>query len=80
MNVVHKVTGYDKATERLAFEFDVPASDIPEMRDIAHVEPSDLGVVGCYPLDANAARFVASRFNLPMAIDRCDWFFEPFAV
>lgn len=80
MNVVHMITGYDKATERLIHEFPVAESDIPEMRDIAHVEPSDVEAAGSYPLDTHAAHFVANRFNFPMAVDRCDWFFEPFAV
>ncbi len=80
MNIVHMITGYDKATERLAYEFAVADADVPEMRDIAHVELSDTDAVGAYPLDTNAAHLVASRFNYPMLVERCDWFFEPYVV
>ncbi len=80
MKVVHMITGYDKVTERLTYEFPVPDRDVPEMRDIANVEPSDTEAAGSYRLDANAAHVVATRFNFAMAVDRCDWFFEPFAV
>lgn len=80
MNVIHMITGYDKATERLAYEFAVADADVPEMRDIAHVEPSDVEAVGSYPLNSETAHFIATRFNFPMAVERCDWFFEPYAA
>ena len=77
MSTVHRVTGYDKRTELLAFAFDVPAGHLTELRRLANVDPADDEAIGSYPLDAATARTVAHRLNLPMAVERCDWFLEP---
>jgi len=74
MSIVHRVTGYDKRTERLAYEFKVPEYYVPEMRTMAQVAPEDTEAAGAYPLDSDTAHFLAGQFNFAMAVDRCDWF------
>ena len=80
MSTIHRVTGYDKRTELLAFAFDVPADHMTELRRLANVDPADDEALGSYPLDSVAARALAHSLNLPMAVERCDWFLEPIAV
>ncbi len=80
MTIVHRVTGYDKTTEIIAQEFDVPSDRIAELRKLANVDPRIREIVGAYPLDQSAAQVVRERFNFGMLIDRCDWFFEPFVM
>lgn len=80
MNVVHRITGYDKGSERLEFEFDVPAERMLEVRRIAHVDPEDVEAAGSYPLDLEATRVVSGYLGLPMHVEKYVWFFEPFAV
>ena len=80
MTIVHRVTGYDKTTEIIAQEFDVPSDRIAELRELANVDPRVEAIAGAYPLNRSAAQVVKDRFNFGMFIDRCDWFFEPLAV
>ena len=80
MNIVHRVTGYDKRTEMLSYQFDVPQERLSEVRDLARVAPDDDVALGSYPLDNSVARTIAGKLNLPMIIERCDWFLEPFAA
>ncbi len=80
MTIVHRVTGYDKKTEVIAQEFDVPVDRLAELRELANVNSRVVEIVGAYPLDRSSAQIVKDRFQFGMWIDRCDWFFEPFAL
>lgn len=80
MTIVHRVTGYDKTTEIIAQELDIPSDRIAELRELANIDPRIGEIVGAYPLDWSAAQIVKDRFDFGMFIDRCDWFFEPFAL
>lgn len=81
MNVVHRVTGYDRETEFLDREFEVPHDRLAEIREIARVPvPSGEEQVGCFLLDRAAAAAIADRFAFAMNLDRYDWFLEPIAV
>ena len=80
MSTVHRVTGYDKRTELIAYQFDVPADRMTEIRHLAKVDPRDAEAAGSYPLDTTAAHMIAHDLNLPMAMDRCDWFLEPVSI
>lgn len=80
MNAVHRITGYDKQSEFIVQEFDIPSDRISEVRELANVDPHVGDIVGAFPLDRSAAQTVEDRFHFGMWVDRCDWFFEPFAV
>jgi len=79
MTAVHRITGYEKRTERLEIEHDVPPERLNEIRQLAHVPPEDSGAVGAYPLDPHAAGLVALKLDKPLNVDAYDWFLEPFA-
>lgn len=79
MNAIHRITGYDKRSERLEIEHDIPPDRLPDMRQLANVPPEDEDAIGVYPLDADAVRKVALKLDKPLNIEAYDWFLEPFA-
>jgi hypothetical protein len=78
MTTVHRLTGYDKKTERLVFEYDIPPSKLRRAKELANVPRDDPSAVGSYPLDPSQARHVARLINQMVNIDRYSWFLEPF--
>ena len=79
MNVGHIVAGYDKGTERLTIEHDVPASIFEEVRSLAKVPDTDRHALGSYPLSVSAIRRLALRLPAPLNVDAYDWYLEPVA-
>jgi hypothetical protein len=54
-----KLTGYDKRTEFMAVEFDVPSEAVKYAREIANVPETDPGILGAYPLSFDQAVLIA---------------------
>jgi hypothetical protein len=79
MTTAHRLTGYDKETERLVFEFDIPPSQLERAKELANVGRDDPDAVGSYPLDSSQAGRVAGLVNQVVDVDRYSWFLEPFA-
>ncbi|MCJ2134857.1 hypothetical protein MKK69_12430 [Methylobacterium sp. J-026] len=77
MNVGHIVAGYDKATERLTIEHDVPLTLFAEVRSLAEVPDTDRQALGSYPLSLSAVRKIASKMPASLNVDAYDWFLEP---
>ncbi|MCJ2096399.1 hypothetical protein MKK67_28420 [Methylobacterium sp. J-072] len=77
MKVDHIVAGYDKGTERLTIEHDVPASLFAEVRSLAQVPDTDQLALGSYPLSLSAVRRIASQIAAPLNVDAYDWYLEP---
>ncbi len=78
MSVVHRLTGYDKKTEWLALEYDIPASKLRHAKELAGVRHEDIDAVGSYPLSISQARSLARLVNQMINVDRYSWFLEPF--
>jgi hypothetical protein len=78
--VVHRLTGYDRRTELLASECDIPIEDIARVREIARVGPDDPDVIGSYLLDRQQAERIARLLGAEIDADRYDFFLEPFAA
>jgi hypothetical protein len=79
MNAVHRITGYEKRTERLEIEYDVPPERLGDLRKLANVPAQDVDALGSYRLDSNAVRKAAAKLRLTLNFDAYDWFLEPFA-
>jgi hypothetical protein len=79
MNAVHRITGYDKRSERLALEYAIPDERLSEVRELARVPREDADAAGSYPLDPEAASIVGLKIDKPLNVDAYDWFLEPFA-
>jgi hypothetical protein len=76
---VHRLTGYDKNTELLAVERDVPAKHINRVKEIARVGPDDPDAVGSYPLDRDQAERIAYLLGTKIDARSYNFFLEPFA-
>jgi hypothetical protein len=78
MTTIHRMTGYDKKTDRLAIEYDIPAERLAIARLAAKVPVEDEGALGSYPLDDGATRVIAGLIGKSVPVDPYRWFLEPF--
>lgn len=78
MNAIHRITGYEKRTERLEIEHDVPPERLSDFRKLAHVPSTDTHALGSYRLEPDAVRKAASKLRIRLNVDAYDWFLEPF--
>ena len=79
MNVDRVVAGYDRATERLTIEHDVPAAVFEAVRILAAVPETDREALGSYPLSLSAIREIGAKIAAPLNCDAYDWYLEPIA-
>lgn len=80
MTVVHRVSGFDKGTEQLEREFDVPADFVLAARRIADAPDDWQAAPGAFPLEGQAVWAISAMLKTPLNVDRYDWFLEPIAV
>ena len=74
--IIHTLVGYDRATERLAAEFDVPEAVLDRAKRLAGVTANDPDATMCYPLDASCARDLAGILGVGVDTERRDYFLE----
>jgi hypothetical protein len=77
--ITHSLVGYDRQTERVAEEFEVPDTVLRRARKLARVPDDDPAAIMCYPLDAPAARDLADILRARIDPERRDYFLEGFA-
>ena len=77
MTVSHRLTGYDRATERLAIAYDIPLSLTTLSWNLAGVDAADEGAVGIYILHDESARRLAAAMGLVIDVDQYEWCLEP---
>ena len=77
--VTHSLVGYDRVSERVAEEFDVPDAVLPKAKELARVPADDPAVIMCYPLDAPGARDLADILKARVHPEQRDYFLEGFA-
>ena len=78
--VTHSLVGYDRITERVAEEFDVPDAVLPRAKELARVPADDPDAIMCYSLDAPGAHDLADILKARIDAARCDYFLEGFAA
>ena len=74
--LAHSLVGYDRVTERVAEEFDVPDAVLTRAKKLARVPPDDPEAVMCYPLEAAKARALADILGATIDTGRRDYFLE----
>jgi hypothetical protein len=74
--VMHSLVGYDRLSERVAEEFDVPDAALPQAKELAGVPDADPDAIMCYPLDASRARDLADLIKARIDPQRHDYFLE----
>jgi hypothetical protein len=45
MSVIHRITGYNRRTERLEVEYDIPRDRLTEIRAVAQIPSSDTDAI-----------------------------------
>jgi len=79
--ITHRLVGYDRTTERVVDEYDVPDAVLRQAKDIAKVPADDPDAALCYgPLAPNAARDLAGWIKAGINTDTRDYFLEGFAA
>ena len=74
--VTHSLVGYDRLSERMAEEFDVPDAILPRAKELAGVPANDPDAIMCYPLDASGAHDLADLLKARIDTERRDYFLE----
>ncbi len=77
--ITHSLVGYDRRSECVAEEFDVPDTVLPRAKELAHVPDDDPDAIMCYPLDASDAQDLADMLRARVDPERRDYFLEGFA-
>ncbi len=80
MTVLYQITGYNKQTERLAVEFDVPQDSLHSVMQAAQVSPEQAADYGSVPLSPATVQKIECQLNKSFYSELCDWFLEPFAT
>jgi hypothetical protein len=75
----HSLVGYDRLSERVAEEFDVPDAVLARAKELAGVPADDPDAIMCYPLEASGARDLANLINARIDTEGRDYFLEGFA-
>jgi hypothetical protein len=76
---IHRLTGYDRTTELLSTEHQVPIEHLARVKKIAGVGSDDPDAIGSYPLDREQAERISHLLGAEVDLDSCDFFLEPFA-
>jgi hypothetical protein len=78
--VAHRLVGYDRHTECVADEYDVPDAVLPRAKELVRVADDDPDAVMCYPLDAARARDLAHILGATIDTEGRDYFLEGFVA
>ena len=78
--VSHSLVGYDRATEHVVDEFDVPDAAMPKAKELARVPADDPDAVMCYSLDPLRAKALEDMLAAKIDTSRRDYFLEGFAA
>jgi hypothetical protein len=78
MSVVHRVTGYDRATDALIEQHEVPARLLIAAKAAALISTDDPDAIWSYKLSADAANRLAAAMRVALDTARNDYFLEAF--
>jgi hypothetical protein len=76
----HRLVGYDKATGRVAVEYEIPPYRLEHAKSLAGVGGDDPEAVLCYRLSAKKARDLAAAVGAPIDTGTLNFFLEGFAA
>jgi hypothetical protein len=80
MEIIHRLVGYDRQTDRMLVQFDIPVHLMPEVKKIARVPADDPDAVWSYPLTTAGARKIASLIGIELAAKDAEFFLEAGAI
>jgi hypothetical protein len=77
--MVHRLIGYDRETEEIAWQHDIPEAKLTVVKKIAKVDANDSDAIGSYELTASQAREIAGIIQQPINTKKYFFYLEPFA-
>lgn len=80
MSVIHRLVGYDLATDRMREQHDIPFGLLREAFAIAQIGHDDPDAAWSYALTPRQAQRLASLIGAEIAVDAAEFFLEPFAT
>lgn len=78
-HVVHRLIGYDRDTDRVKVQFDIPDQLMPAAKKIANVQADDPEAVWSYALTENKVRRLASLIGVNAKPNDAEFYLEAFA-
>lgn len=79
MTIKHCLTGYDRATDALLVEHDIPAALLGMAMTLVRVPADDPEAVWCYPMPPEAAETLAAKMGVSVDLVRAEYFLEGFS-
>jgi hypothetical protein len=80
MRVIHRLVGYDRQTDRIKIQFDIPDDRMAETKKIAKVPLDDPDAAWSYHLTEARTRQVAKLIGVDVAMKEAEFFLEAFSV
>lgn len=78
MRLAYRLVGYDKRTEKVAFEIDIPSGKSGAVRQVAGMDARE---VADWPLNRDQVRHILARvLNRGSDVADLDFFLEPSAA
>jgi hypothetical protein len=77
--ITHRLVGYDRISERVAVEYEVPGRFLEFAKKVAKVRADDPEAVLCYRLDDLQAQDLAAAIGAKIDNDQLNFYLEGFA-
>ena len=78
--LAHYLVGYDKQTERVAFEYPIPKEHLYRVKEIARVDTQeDPDAIGCYELSWDQTRAIIELIGCRLKTPYMDYFLEAYS-
>ena len=79
MQIMHRLVGYDRQTDRMRHRFDIPDQLMPEVKRIARVATDDPDAAWSYPLTEAKTRRIARLIGAEADPGEAEFYLEAFA-
>ena len=79
MAIIYKLVGYDRESEALVLEYELPPRHVGHAKQIAGIAGKP-EIVGDWSLSPGQARQIGELVAAHPDLVRCDWFLEPYEV
>jgi hypothetical protein len=79
MRVIHRIVGYDRKTDSMKVQFNIPDHLITEAKNIAQVPTDDPDAAWSYPLTEAGTRRLANLIGVSAGPQNAGFYLEAFA-
>lgn len=80
MSVVHRITGYNRASDAVVEQHTIPHRLLGRAKNAAQVRQDDPDAVWSYPLNDEQARRLAHLMHIALDTEHNEYFLEAFAA